>query len=202
MDGTLAEFRVVDTLEILYEKDYFLNLKPQQTVIDAVKNIVKNHPEVEVYVLSAVLSDSKYALEEKNAWLDKYLSEIPVYNRIFTPCGADKKEYIAGGIRASDFLLDDYSVNLNLWEPPAKGIKIMNGINGTKGTWSSEKLSIEKNGNELAGNIIDIMCGNAHFRDTGPLKWKTEYPKISDGKELQTESSPQNEQYHHNRKGR
>jgi hypothetical protein len=169
MDGTLAVFRVVDTLETLYEKNYFLNLSPQQTVIDAVKNIVKYHSEeVEVYILSAVLSDSKYALQEKNEWLDKYLPEVPVHNRIFPPCGADKKEYIVGGVDESDFLLDDYSLNLNSWEPPARGIKVMNGINGTKGTWSSEKISIEKNGNEFASNIIEIMRGNAHFRDMGP----------------------------------
>lgn len=30
MDGTLAEFKPVDTLEVLYEKDYFLNLKPNE----------------------------------------------------------------------------------------------------------------------------------------------------------------------------
>mgnify|MGYP004440906233 CR=1 FL=1 len=47
MDGTLAVFQSVDTLEKLYEKDYFLNLRPQINVID----IIKNHPEVEVFRL-------------------------------------------------------------------------------------------------------------------------------------------------------
>ena len=33
MDGTLAEFRSVDTLETLYEKGYFAELRPQETVV-------------------------------------------------------------------------------------------------------------------------------------------------------------------------
>ena len=62
LDGTLAEFRKVDTLEKLYEKNYFLELKPHENVVAAIRNIKNNHPEIEVYILSAVLSDSKYAL--------------------------------------------------------------------------------------------------------------------------------------------
>ena len=55
LDGTLAVFKPVDTLEVLYEKNYFLNLQPQQTVVDAIKYIMKKHPEIEVNILSAVL---------------------------------------------------------------------------------------------------------------------------------------------------
>ena len=33
--------------------------------------------DFDVYILSAYLTDSRYALEEKNAWLDKYLPELP-----------------------------------------------------------------------------------------------------------------------------
>lgn len=169
LDGTAAEFRVVDTLEVLYEEGYFLNLRPQQNVVDAVRNIINNHPEVEVYILSAVLSDSKYALKEKNAWIDKYLPEITPEHRIFPPCGAEKKDFIEGGIGITDFLLDDYSVNLNSWEPPARGVKLMNGINGTKGTWQSNKLSIMKDGAELADNLLQIMSSGAYFEDAGPI---------------------------------
>ena len=56
MDGTLAVFHPVDTLEKLYEKNYFLNLLPQTNVIDGIRFIIENYPEVEVFVLSAVLS--------------------------------------------------------------------------------------------------------------------------------------------------
>lgn len=157
IDGTLAEFKAVDTLEILYEKGYFKNLQPQQSVVDAVNYIVENEPNIEVFILSSVLSDSKYALQEKNEWIDKYLPNIPKEKRIFPPCGEDKKDYIDGGVDWTDFLLDDYSKNLHSWEPPAKGIKVLNGINGTNGSWTKEKVSIDRNGKELAEDIIHIM---------------------------------------------
>lgn len=157
IDGTLAEFKAVDTLETLYEKGYFRNLKPQQNVVDAVNYILENRPDIDVYILSSVISDSKYALQEKNEWIDQYLPNIPKEKRIFPPCGEEKKDYIHGGVNATDFLLDDYSKNLHSWEPPAKGIKVLNGINGTNGSWTKEKVSAECNGNELAESIIRIM---------------------------------------------
>jgi 5'(3')-deoxyribonucleotidase len=134
MDGTLAVFQPVDKLETLYEKGYFLNLAPHERVVDAVKNIIQTRSDIEVYVLSAVLSDSKFALDEKNAWINSFLPEIPTERRIFPPCGTDKKRYIPKGIKSDDFLLDDYTHNLTLWQPPARGIKLLNGINHTTGT--------------------------------------------------------------------
>ena len=66
MDGTLAVFTPVDELETLYEQGYFLNLQPHENVVAAIKEIITKHPEIEVSILSAYLSDSKYALAEKN----------------------------------------------------------------------------------------------------------------------------------------
>ena len=85
MDGTLAEFKKTEYLEQLYEQGYFLNLKPQQNVIEAVKKLMAENPDKEIYLMSSVLSDSHYALAEKNAWLDRYLPEIDRLNRIFPP---------------------------------------------------------------------------------------------------------------------
>ena len=64
MDGTLAVFTPVDTLETLYEKGYFLYLMPQHNVVNAVRSIIMHNPEIEVFILSAYLSDSAYALQE------------------------------------------------------------------------------------------------------------------------------------------
>ena len=163
MDGTLAEFKAVDTLEKLYEENYFLNLKPHKNVVDAVSYICKFYPDIEVYILSAVLSDSPYALDEKNKWLDMYLPEIDDSHRIFPPCGTDKKEFLEsafGCISDKDFLLDDYSNNLHSWDPPARGIKLLNGINGNHGTWKKEKVSIECNATDLAKNLVHIIVNN------------------------------------------
>lgn len=160
MDGTLAEFKPIDTLEKLYEENYFLNLSPQINVIDGIRFIIQNNPNIEVFVLSAVLSDSNYAIPEKNAWLDKYLPELDMEHRLYPKCGESKKEFLEqmqGGIKSDDFLLDDYSKNLHLWDPPAKGIKVMNGINGKNGTWTKDKVSIESEGKDFAECVMNIM---------------------------------------------
>jgi len=159
MDGTLAVFRPVDTMETLYEPGYFSSLSPHDNVLQAVKSIAKGHPEVEVHILSAVLTDSPYALQEKNEWLDRYLPEVDAAHRIFPPCGADKKEYIPGGIRSTDYLLDDYTYNLSLWHPPGQGIKLLNGINHSRGTWEHDRVRFDKSPKELVQNILAVMHG-------------------------------------------
>lgn len=172
MDGTIAEFQVISQLEKLYEKGYFLKLKPIENVLDAIKMIIRENPEIEVYVISSVLSDSKYALEEKNKWLDKYLPEIDPAHRIFPPCGEDKKNYVIGGVRKTDFLLDDYTKNLILWQPPAKAIKLLNGINHTIGTWKGNRVSFEKSPQRLASDIRLIVKQNLHIYDERPNQQK------------------------------
>lgn len=177
MDGTLAKFNQVDTLEILYEEGYFRSLEPLRNVIDAIKEIIRTHPDKQVYVMSSVLSDSRYALQEKNEWLDKYLPEIDMQHRIFPPCGDNKLDYVPGGIRQTDCLLDDYTHNLVLWEPPAKGIKLLNGINHTHETWKGNMLRYDKSPSELAENIVDILDGKRMIQDERPLTkmaWRTD----------------------------
>ena len=159
MVGVLATFQQVDTLELLYEKNYFLNLEPVENVIEAVRLIKAEHPEIEVYILSSVLSDSEYALQEKNEWLNQYLPEIDAEHRLFPPCGVNKASYVPDGIGVTDFLLDDYTHNLTLWEPPARGIKLLNGINHTNETWHGNMLRFDKEPRELADNILSVMGG-------------------------------------------
>ena len=162
MDGTLAEFKTVDTLETLYEKDYFINLKPNENVLGAIKQLIADN-DFDVYILSAYLTDSRYALEEKNAWLDKYLPELPQEKRLFVPCGTDKSVAVPGLIRPDDYLLDDYTKNQSEWEPPAKGIKLINGINHTNGTWQGDKIQFTHAPEELSSMISDVMKGWTHF---------------------------------------
>lgn len=162
MDRTLAEFKTVDTLETLYEKDYFLHLKPNENVLGAIKQLIADN-DFDVYILSAYLTDSRYALEEKNAWLDKYLPELPQEKRLFVPCGTDKSVAVPGLIRPDDYLLDDYTKNLSEWEPPAKGIKLINGINHTNGTWQGDKIQFTHAPEELSSMISDVMKGWTHF---------------------------------------
>ena len=184
MDGTLAQFQQVDELETLYEKGYFENLAPLNNVVSAVKNIIYEQPDIDVYILSAYLSDSEYALAEKNTWLDMYLPEIPYDKRIFPPCGCDKKDYIPDGIRNTDFLLDDYTHNLTLWQPPARGIKILNGINHTRGSWENDRIRYDKSPSELSNNIVSIMLHDDMIFDDKP-----NYTNVKDKKNIAIEST-------------
>lgn len=155
MDGTLADFQAVASEEELFEQGYFANLKPQQNVIDAVKELIRRD-NVEVYILSAVLP-SPYAQSEKNEWLNTHLPELDAEHRIFVPCGEDKGKYIGHTLGADDLLLDDYSKNLHSWCPPGRAIKLMNDINGNFGTWRGARVSMHQSPTEIANTLCSAL---------------------------------------------
>lgn len=165
MDGTLAEFKQVSAIEELYQPGYFYDLKPIDTVLEGVRGLIKQSKDIEVYILSSVLSDSMTALDEKKRWLDKYLPEIPKENRIFLPCGKDKREYVPGGLRRTDCLLDDYTLNLKSWEPPARGIKVLNGINHTNGTWHSDMIGCDKSVEQFTNELMKLIFEHKVFKN-------------------------------------
>ncbi len=141
MDGVLAKFNHVQSEEELYEKGYFANLEPLPTVVDGMKRYIKENPDKDIYILSAYLTESPYALQEKNEWLDRYLPEISSDHRIFCPCGKPKADYIIGGIQKTDILIDDYTKNLEQWKQQGGiGVKLLNGINHTRGTWQGYSM--------------------------------------------------------------
>ena len=134
MDGTLAVWNNV-YLEQLYEPGYFRNLPPLDQMIQKVTAFARQG-EAEVFILSAYLPDSPYALKEKQEWLEQYLPEVDAAHRLFIPCGANKGHSVPGGIYSTDFLLDDYTKNLQEWTAAGgTGIKLLNGINSTQNTW-------------------------------------------------------------------
>ena len=162
-DGTLTVFTPQASTAPLYEQGYFLNLKPHEKVVEAIRYIIRNHPEIEVNLLSAYLDDSPYALPEKQAWMDKNLPEIDSEHRIFVPNGSDKKQFI-GGLRPDDYLMDDYTKNLLRWEP-GKGIKLLNAINHTRGTWQHDRIRYDRDPKDLANAILAVMQGREHIYD-------------------------------------
>lgn len=142
MDGTLARFHDVDKnfIEAMWQQGFYTGLKPFENMVKGVKAFIKEHPDVEVYVLSAVLdTDPPFVVSEKNAWLDKYLPEIPMDRRIFTRAGENKAVYI-GEIGPNDYLLDDYNKNLHEFEAAgAHAIKFRNDVNHQgKGAYGGE----------------------------------------------------------------
>ena len=132
MDGTLARFHdQIRYLERMYEKDFFLSLAPFDNMVAGIRQFMINHPDAEVFILSAkIAGDPAYCEDEKNAWLDLYLPEINQDHRIFTEAGRSKAEYIPGGITRADYLLDDYNRNLNVFlYDGGSVIKCHNNIN-------------------------------------------------------------------------
>lgn len=167
MDGTLAAFRKVTALEELYERGYFSGLRPQENVVTAIRRLARD-PSVQVYVLSAVLFDSHYALDEKNSWLDRYLPELGREQRIFVPCGESKALYISSYLCPEDILLDDYTVNLEDWRMHGgTGVKLLNGINHTRRSWDGARLSMARPPSQLANALLTVAKGGM-IRDDRP----------------------------------
>lgn len=169
MDGTLARFhdRILDEegavqIEKMYEKGYFENLEPFQNMVDMVNCIVEKYEDkVEVFVLSAVDHNEMYGIvEQKNAWIDKYLPHIDKEHRMYPEIGMSKVAVIPGGVKATDILIDDYNKNLREWEEVGgKAVKCINNVNhqgigrfgGDKGLlWDGDVVSYDEEPDVLA----------------------------------------------------
>lgn len=148
MDGTLAKWNAVSD-EQLFEKGYFENLEPNLNLVVAVNKLLAYEEEKEgIYILSSYLKDSAFALEEKNRWLDKYIPDIDKNHRLFVPYGMSKAEFFneqgLSPIKENDFLVDDYTVNLNEWRKMGgTGIKFLNGINHSHKSWQGDFIHID-----------------------------------------------------------
>lgn len=148
MDGVVANWRASSSYEELFERDYFFNLAPESTLIYVLKRIYdeKDGKDIQMFILSKYPEESRFARNDKERWLDKYMPWLPVDRRIFVPDEQSKSKTVISRWNSpltTDFvLLDDYSENLREWEAAGgKGIKFANGINGTKGTWTSDTVS-------------------------------------------------------------
>lgn len=157
MDGTLAVWQPTKQLEDLYQPGYFAGLKPQPMVVEAARKLILEHgEEVEVFILSAVLEDSPYAISDKDRWLDVNLPEMDREHRIYAPGAAPKFKCVPGGIRPSDILLDDYTANLLSWSDSAQGIKLLNGINHSRGTWKGPKVHKDAGTDQIVEAILEL----------------------------------------------
>lgn len=156
MDGTLAHFNNVEKLESLYEQGYFLSLAPHRNLVEAIREL-NSKPNVDVFILSAVLEESLYARQEKTQWLSSYLPEIKPEQIIFTPCGHPKSDYIQN-LSRSDLLIDDYTVNLNEWvKSGGSGMKFVNRVNSKHGTWKGKRIQYYSAPQSLVYYIVQYL---------------------------------------------
>lgn len=165
MDGCLAEFKQPNRFEDLFEKNYFLNLRPHANIVETVKALDKNQ-NYEVYILSSVLQESKYAKQEKALWLKQYLPELNEEQIIFSQCNKSKVAFVPNGIKETDILLDDYNLNLKEWKlAGARPIKVVNGINDKHHSWSGLRINYM----ESASDSIDIINSVANTLQYTPV---------------------------------
>lgn len=172
MDGVLAKWAPVDFYEQLFEKGRFDSLPVQQWVIDGLlgasqlfpKLRIKKNGEiqevnVEYYVLTSCV-DSPYAIPEKSYWLDKEFN-LPAHRRIYVKNGDNKADYVPGGVKPTDILIDDYSVNLHRWtKRGGQGIKLMNGDNGNYGTWMGKMIKRYSRPEDFFNIITETIIEN------------------------------------------
>ncbi len=145
MDGTIAEYRP-DTGERYMDTGYFKDLKPYESMVQAIKQLSRQGYEVNV--LTTVYSIE--AIREKEEWLNRYLPELPEEQRIYSPPDFPKTKYIPGGVRKDDVLIDDHTPNLLVW--PGRGIKALNPLNHRYGVWKGEVVNV--NAAEILAEIL------------------------------------------------
>lgn len=140
-DGTLAKWRNVPAW-VTKMPLYYLFLSAERRVIRLVKRLYARGCDVRV--LTKAYEDTGAAIE-KIAWLKLHgLGSIPV---IIVPYSQSKLDYVESG---DAVLLDDYSKNLIEWSLAGKtGIKFMNGLNGTNGTWKGPTVTCSMSVREM-----------------------------------------------------
>lgn len=160
MDGVLAKWSNV-SVEETCEKGFFSTRDPEPCIIEALKQM-QNHG-YDVSILSSVYQDD-HSSKDKVEWLDMMgLGLIP---RIFVPYGEKKADYLEGSKSEGgvNILVDDFSKNLREWVDTGEhfvGIKFMNGINGTKGTWNGYLVSNKMTSAMLVNAITGIARAEA-----------------------------------------
>ena len=159
MDGTIVVWNGDASFEEVAAPGYFSNIAPMNNSLMAVKYLVTEMSDkYEIFILSSVFEDG-HSVRDKNIWLDKYLPEIDANHRIFVPYSRTKRDYVrevTGAIYDSDVLVDDFTKNLAAWH--GVGIKILNGINGSKGTWNGYVISHNMTPETMARAIDALAC--------------------------------------------
>lgn len=160
MDGVEAKFNnTIESLEVLHEKGYYSSLLPQQKVVDAINNFNDKYPG-QVYILSAAL-DSPFAVQEKIDWLKEFNPGIEDDHILLCPYGMEKSDFVPGGIKNTDYLLDDFTKNIQSWnDKGGKGIKLLNNINNLHQLWNGMAIHFDDEPSELSNKLENIVIHN------------------------------------------
>lgn len=171
LDGTLAYFdNNIECFEVLLEDNYFYELIPIENVVQCVNTLVNfNEDDINIFVLSSCINDD--TRNQKDRWIDKYISGLPKENRIFPLLNENKKNFVMNKDHLN-ILIDDYNKNLNDFHDGKNfiGIKLVNDINDTRGTWKGERLYYNHSPFSLITNIKKIIFNEVcRIHDINPM---------------------------------
>lgn len=154
MDGVLAKWQDV-SVEETFEKGFFSSRDPEKCIIKALKEMERLG--YRVIILSAVYQDD-HSSEDKTEWLT--IQGLQMIPRIYVPYGESKAKYMLPH-HGINILVDDFTKNLREWVNTSTshvGIKFMNGVNGTKGTWDGYTVSNKMTAEMLVKAITGIAA--------------------------------------------
>lgn len=158
-DGVLTIWKSTGGAEHLFEEGFFGNLLPNICVLDAVEELLRRG--IPTHCLSKYEPRSRYALREKTDWLERHLPSLPAEKMLFCPGNLSKADYLLlhtgeERLSKSDILIDDFTPNLQDWEQHGgTGLKLMNGFNGTKGTWRGVRVT-DSNSEVIVDTILKM----------------------------------------------
>lgn len=182
--------------DILYQSKYYESLPPHQNIVDAFRMLLKD-PDMEVFVLSCALKDKM----TKNGFVSPELQKMYALHRdipeldddhiIIVPDGDDKRKYVPGGLRETDILIDDCTErNLRPWvmgkdtDPEdqihGKAIKVLNGVNNTKGTWKGSTVNYLSSPEEIVNVIREVARTTRVVRGPAPGRATHAYDPITE----------------------
>ncbi len=166
LDGTLATFHAVHDTYELCTPGYYSGLLPNWNVLYAIQDLIKYHSqEIDVYVISSVHSNTASASREKNGWLNRYLPALDKSHRLFCPRNIDRTLAAPRGLYTDDYLLDDNNRNLAEWAPPARAVKLLNGLNHLTDPWPGDSIRFDRSSHDIRNRLLGMMKHGEHMRD-------------------------------------
>lgn len=153
MDGVLAKWNAGASIEEVTSPGYFINREPESKVAEAMKRLIELG--YNVFILTSVFNDD-HSRSEKIRWLYRHCPFFDVSRVVFCVYGENKADAVKACM--DDILIDDFTPNLKAWT--GIGIKYLNGINGTKGTWDGYVVSGNSSSTIMASTIDAIAEKN------------------------------------------
>lgn len=147
LEGTLAKFKKIKKIEDIFMDDYFKYICPYESMIEALKELVK---EMDVYIISSVLNEG--SKDKINKWLDSQIPEIPIEKRIYINYGKSKNTVCHS---TYDFLIDNSSNILSEWKKIGNVIKTVN--EDCSEQWDGYKIYCNSDPLQIVASIKAII---------------------------------------------